>query len=923
MCLLYHPTGVLTADGVSFMRRFIHRSAVLVLLFVGLTTTAFAATKTWIGPFSGGNWSTGPNWSPSGVPVAGDTVVFNSTTTSNADLGAVALGAIVFGPTFGGSVINGAVTINGVSASYNIDDQNTTATANTINATIALTGTTAYFRSQSATRTLKINGVISGNFGVRVYGPGSVDFSGQFDNTYTGATTVMPQGTLLLSGAGLKLVPGDLFIGDGSGVANSAKVRLTSNFSDLIADTAKVTIASDGQLDMGIRSDTIAQLSGTGSVTMSSSNILTVGDTGNFTWGGVISGTGNVNKVGTGTMTYTAANTHTGLTTVSNGTLVLNAGDNIRAIQGPLTIGDGIGAANTAIVQIANFYQINSNSLALTINSDGKLENGSFRDDLGAVTLNGGNIVLGSEFLRVLDGLTMNGGTVAGAGSGNLRMMSNVVATATGALGAATINSLVVLLSPTTSFTVNAGSAQPELTIGGTVRTDAVARNIIKTGAGTLRLTGSDSNTYGGSTTIEQGVLELAKPDNVTAITGPIVIGNSTDPAGSATLKNMASNQLIGKPDVRINSSGVYQVADTSTPRTETIGKLSGSGKLFLPFRPELTIDFPAGVSTFFGVIDHPAPNASGNKRINKRGNGEQFFVVDTTYDGSLVVYGGVLSVAGQMAQAPVYIDGGTLRGRGRVGDVEVGSNVAAMSTLWPGDGASSVMTTGAVAFSFGPSARLHIDLPSATPGTQGKLSVTGAFRPGDNDGGSLYVNPIGNPVPANGTVFEIVSKVSAGAVTGTFPGLPEGRSVYMGARNGKISYVGGDGNDVTLTVAPTFDIDGDSKYLAETDGLLIARYIRGLTGTALTQGAVAISGGARRTNASEILDYLNHVSSAGNLFNVDQVGGVDNNDALLILRWISGLRGDALVAGLPLPPGMNAEQFADSVRNRIEPYVP
>ena len=49
-----------------------------------------------------------------------------------------------------------------------------------------------------------------------------------------------------------------------------------------------------------------------------------------------------------------------------------------------------------------------------------------------------------------------------------------------------------------------------------------------------------------------------------------------------------------------------------------------------------------------------------------------------------------------------------------------------------------------------------------------------------------------------------------------------------MGARNGKISYVGGDGNDVTLTVAPTLDIDGDSRYLPETDGLLITRYING-----------------------------------------------------------------------------------------------
>jgi autotransporter-associated beta strand protein len=591
---------------------------------------------------------------------------------------------------------------------------------------------------------------------------------------------------------------------------------------------------------------------------------------------------------------------------VSGGTLVLDAPS--RTIFGPLNIGLGVGTTTTATVRLAYDDQINDTSLPITINADGKLDADGFYESLGTVNMNGGQFALAGN-VRIFGGLTMNGGTITDTGGGELEMRSNVVATSTAPFGAASINATVELVDSPMTFTVNSGSTQPELTINGAVLKSVFDpdRNLIKTGAGTLRLAGTTANNYGGSTTIAQGTLELAKPDNVGAITGPIVIGNGTDPAGSATLKNMASNQLIGKPDVQINLSGVYQVSDTSTPRTETIGKLSGSGKLFLPFRPELTIDFPVGSSEFAGVIDHPAPNASGNKRINKRGGGVQIFNVDTTYDGLLAVYNGVLSVNGQMVQAPVSIQGGTLRGGGRVGDVDVGSNVAATSTLQPSSSLSP-LTTGMAAFSFGPSARLQIDLPSATPGNHPRLSVTGAFRPGDNGGGSLYVNPVNNPTPANGTVFEIVSKVSAGVATSTFLGLPEGRSVYMGARNGKISYVGGDGNDVTLTVAPTLDIDGDSRYLPETDGLLITRYIRGLTGPALATQVVATSAGARRTVNADVEAYLAHL---GNALDVDQNGVINSTDSTLILRYMFGFRGAALIAGVPLPGGENANTVA------------
>ena len=95
--------------------------------------------------------------------------------------------------------------------------------------------------------------------------------------------------------------------------------------------------------------------------------------------------------------------------------------------------------------------------------------------------------------------------------------------------------------------------------------------------------------------------------------------------------------------------------------------------------------------------------------------------------------------------------------------------------------------------------------------------------------------------------------------------------------------------------VAPTkIDIDGNGSADALTDGLLIRRWLSGLTSGALTNAAVGT--GATRTSAADIAAYLTALRP---VLDVDGNGQFDAaTDGLLIVRYLFGLRGDVLIAG-------------------------
>jgi autotransporter-associated beta strand protein len=438
------------------------------------------------------------------------------------------------------------------------------------------------------------------------------------------------------------------------------------------------------------------------------------------------------------------------------------------------------------------------------------------------------------------------------------------------------------------------------------------AGNLNKVGTGTLRLAGTTASTYGGSTTIERGILELAKSGGVTAITGPIVIGNNTDPAGSATLRNLASDQFGGKPLVTINSSGVYDMNSTGLIEyREWIGGLSGTGLLLIPGFSNLIIEIPSGSATFGGTLNSQTSTTS---LIQKRGVGEQIF----TGNGSAYVGGASVALGRLTVNSPgvlgshVEIDnGGELGGTGGIGRLTVYDG----GRVRPGNGSGGTLTAvGPTVFNSG--STLVIDLGGASPARyRGVLDVAGTLTLGS--GAKLSLQPaFSDPIAPT---FDPVI-VDFFSIVGAFQNLPEGAMISGGPYNFQITYSCGVGNSICLTSRNTLDIDGDGKYLAETDGLLIARYLSNPANAALTANAVATANGAQRVSHTDILGYLNRVAST---LDIDQSGARDTTDSLLITRWLFGFRGEGLVAGIATPVGVTRARFISFVELALRTASP
>lgn len=200
-------------------------------------------------------------------------------------------------------------------------------------------------------------------------------------------------------------------------------------------------------------------------------------------------------------------------------------------------------------------------------------------------------------------------------------------------------------------------------------------------------------------------------------------------------------------------------------------------------------------------------------------------------------------------------------------------------------------------------------------------VAANGTQLPGSDISGSiarsLAAIPNGLTVSKAGTGFGTVTSNSPGINCGidcdeqygsatpvTLMAMPEPASTFMGwlgACTGtatcQVNVSGTTNVSATFapfTILPMIDIDGNGIYDPWKDGLLMLRYLFGLRGAALINGAVGT--GAKRASEPDIVLWLDNIRP---ILDVDGNGASDAlSDGLMLSRYLFDLTGESLIRG-------------------------
>lgn len=262
-----------------------------------------------------------------------------------------------------------------------------------------------------------------------------------FGGTGGVASTVTGSGRLVFENGNAADSP-MVYVRSGSGVANDfavfhsdftigSGVTFIAGAANVLTSDVDLVIDAGGFLNTSnnagsATNQTVGSLSGGGTIfngtTGAGVATLTIDGgerTIRSTFSGVIqngaNSTSNVAKLGTSTQVFSGANTYTGSTTVTAGTLLIN-GSHIQSAAGNgYTVNSG--ATLGGLGHIAGNNAANNANMIL-VQSDGTLAAGD-GDTLGTFTLDGANITgTGARVLNMADGAVFDF-TLAGDGSGS------------------------------------------------------------------------------------------------------------------------------------------------------------------------------------------------------------------------------------------------------------------------------------------------------------------------------------------------------------------------------------------------------------------------------------------------------------------------------------------------------------------------
>ena len=481
---------------------------------------------------------------------------------------------------------------------------------------------------------------------------------------------------------------------------------------------------------------------------------------------GEISGAGGVYIGSGGALQLSAANSYTGITTITGMNGATPAGQ--LYISGPGSIATSSGVANNGVLDISRAWApVSIQALSgsgrvvlggqnLTITGLNGTFSGSITDDfptndaslgdvpnLGSVRRAGGSVTIAGGKQKLTGVNTYTGGTMV---TGGATLGINADAALGNTSGGLTLNN--GMLGALSDFTV---ARQVTLGPGGgafdtngfnVVLGTAVAGpgGLTKNGLGMLTLSGD--NSYAGGTTVNDGILQVA-PGASLPTTGPLTVNGGT-----------------------LDFNG----------NNATIGSLSGVGGTIALGTGTLTVAEQAS-TTFAGIL-------TGTGGLTLQGPGMLSLTGANTYTGPTSIIGGRLAINGSITSNVTVGAAGNLGGSGTIFGTVTNNGIVA-----PGNSIGTLTVNGAYTQAAGSSYQVETN----AAGQADRLNVAGGPGTATLAGGDVVVTAASG-VYAPSTTYTILN--ATGGVTGAYAGAS---SLYPFLQ-ASLAY---DANNVYLTLKP------------------------------------------------------------------------------------------------------------------------
>jgi hypothetical protein len=669
--------------------------------------------------------------------------------------------------------------------------------------------------------------------------------------------------SLTLNGAGLPAVR----IGNGTATTVTANDAFVANGATTFAGNATTT------LDLKATNNLL-----TGAVTIPANNVLSASGAGaqSITLGG------NLNLSGNGAIALGTTDT---LIFSRVGACSMTLGTGAVSIAGKVQVGTGATATALTLVPAAGSLSIGG----LTVSSgNSSLNLGGFNGPIvtGTTTVaSGGTLTNAANGTPTFQGpVTINaGGTLVNNATGNIAFNNDLVlaGTLTATSGALTVAGSTSITGGTLNATGNT------LDLNGNV--SASGGSLI---ANQLRSTGAANLNFSGLNSFNVPLLTL------------LGSGNNTLTPHSSGFASITSNKTNAS-DVVYLASGTYSVANALTV-TKGVVDVLGSVSFASPFNVQgagATLRVPASgvVVTFNGgtVASGGELNFSNAAGMSIRFNA-----------GSTLLMSGAMTVLGGGPGARVSLTSTVNTNQWNLDKTGGGTVNVAGAFVRDSRNVAPPFILATDSDNGGNNVNWSFALPRMTVSVRGSGTGSVTSTPsGINCPGNCSAAFLSGIVqlaatPTGGSVFT----GWLGACTGVGPcSAPSATTTSISATFAP------PGTQATLDA----DLSTPATiYDAGTDGILILRDMFGYTGTALTTGAVNPAG--QRTDPIAIASYLSDIRPK---LDIDGNGRVEPlTDGLLLLRYLLGLTGPPLTNGAI---GIGATRASPDIETHIQSLRP